>query len=185
MSTTTVKSPAHQMAKPSVFKALNMVEQAEVVHQLTEVEDIPHAEVAKMVAVTTPQISNLRLVHEFPKTIKKAIKDGKLAGTLVLDTYRAEKAQGKSDEQIFEVFSTLLSENKGRVTKKNLLKVMHLFNSQTELKKFYEKYNENDVKDDTIARIIFQLGRDILMNKISFKDLEKRVINKQVLRRAS
>jgi ParB-like chromosome segregation protein Spo0J len=152
-------------------KPLNPVEQAIVIHRLME-EGLSEKDICENTGFTNVYVSNLKLLYNAPKKIHTLILDNVISATLAMKILRETKDFDEAVDTIEEAISFKEStDNKRKITERDVRKSKKKVNSISAMRKAYKKYERAEcvVRQDKIE--LFTFIKSVMEGQLSFDEL--------------
>lgn len=152
------------------FKEMDILEQAEYAYK-KYYQGVAQKEISIEMGVSVPQISNLVTLATLPVAMKKRIKKGEVAATLILEVLRNNK--GMPAEEACELIEKTIEMYGGdhKITRVDVNKFINKYNSVSIFKKILTQYNINSVKKNKEE---FEMLRGLILGKLDRNMILKR-----------
>lgn len=152
-------------------KSLNPVEQADAIQRLIACGMDEKTIIAKT-AFSSVYICNLKMLNKAPDKIKQMIVNNNIKATLAMSIMRKEKDYDKAIETIEQALDFKQStENKTKITARDLSKAKNKVNSFSAIKKAYRHFEKKKlvVREDKVE--LFAFISRVMEGDVSFDEL--------------
>jgi ParB family chromosome partitioning protein len=151
-------------------KSLTILQRAEIVKRLLAF-GLTEKEIAKKLSKSIGFINNCANLLKAPESVKKMIRDGIIAPTLVNDIFRKSDTLEEAVEKI-ELMHAKLNEHpegKTKITKKDELKAENKHNSVGYIRKIVKLSEGRNVRQDNIE--LFNFAQKLIAGEFSKEEL--------------